>query len=65
MEAAVYVWQDSELDAKPTGSLERVYLTAMVFLPDSPLWALMLLRQVLAMWMLPLHLIMIIPAMNI
>ncbi len=28
MEAAVYVWQDSELDAKPTGSLERVYLTA-------------------------------------
>ncbi|MCD6322669.1 MAG: hypothetical protein J7L77_06545, partial [Clostridiales bacterium] len=28
MEAAVYVWQDAELDAKPTGSMERVYLTA-------------------------------------
>jgi hypothetical protein len=28
MEAAVYVWQDATLDAKPTGSLERVYLTA-------------------------------------
>lgn len=28
MEGAVYVWQDAELDSKPTGTLERVYLTA-------------------------------------
>ncbi|MBN2558745.1 MAG: hypothetical protein JXB33_08335 [Clostridia bacterium] len=26
MEAAVYVWQDASMDAKPSGSMERVYM---------------------------------------